>query len=73
MSIENDGSHTHKPHVTPETAGSPWLAELFQRFAPVRQEAIDEGYSEEEINDAIDQAVAAVRLKQDQTEAYGNT
>ena len=31
------------------------------RFAPVRQEGIDQGYTEEEINESIDAAVAAVR------------
>ena len=43
--------------------GSPWLAESYQRFAPIRQEAVEAGYTEEEINNAIDQAVAAVRAK----------
>lgn len=41
--------------------GSSWLRELYDSFAPVRQEAIERGYSEEEIDEAIDQAVAAVR------------
>lgn len=41
--------------------GSPWLKELYEYYAPVRQEAIDKGYTEEEINRAIDQAVAEVR------------
>ena len=49
-----------KPVRPTETAaGSPWLKELYERFAPVRHEA--ESYSEEEINTAIDQAVKAVR------------
>lgn len=43
------------------TAGSPWLADLYARFAPVRQEAAERGLGEAEINDAIDAAVAAVR------------
>jgi AbrB family looped-hinge helix DNA binding protein len=37
------------------------LRELYDYFAPVRQEARDKGYSEEEINDTIDQAVKEVR------------
>ncbi len=37
------------------------LAELYARFAPVRQEAVDAEYTEDEINEAIDQAVAGVR------------
>lgn len=39
--------------------GSPWPAELHDRFAPVRGAA--KAYSEEEINAAIDRAVTAVR------------
>lgn len=41
--------------------GSPWLHELYQLFAPVREEA--EAYTEVEIDDAIDAAVQAVRSK----------
>jgi hypothetical protein len=44
--------------------GSPrsaWLQELYEQFAPVRDEA--RGLSEAEINDAIDDAVKAVRSK----------
>jgi AbrB family looped-hinge helix DNA binding protein len=40
---------------------SGWLKDLYEQFAPVRQEA--EQYSEDEINAAIDAAVAAVRAK----------
>jgi bifunctional DNA-binding transcriptional regulator/antitoxin component of YhaV-PrlF toxin-antitoxin module len=63
MSIEGEELHIRKLHAAPDSAGSPWLAELYERFAPVRREAIDKEYTEEEINDAIDQAVAAVRAK----------
>ena len=38
-----------------------WLQELYERFAPVRDEA--RASSETEINDAIDDAVKAVRSK----------
>jgi AbrB family looped-hinge helix DNA binding protein len=44
--------------------GSAWLRELYEYFAPVRQEAIERGYSEEEINADIDAAVRAVRAQQ---------
>ena len=40
---------------------SGWLQDLYEQFAPVRQEA--EQYSEDEINAAIDAAVTAVRAK----------
>jgi hypothetical protein len=39
--------------------GSPWLRELYDRFAPTRDEA--ESMREEEINTAIDEAIAASR------------
>ncbi len=41
--------------------GSSWLRELYDYFAPVREEALEKGYTEEEINAAIDEAVRAVR------------
>lgn len=39
--------------------GSPWLRELYERFAPVRDEGTK--FSGEEIDTAIDEAVTAVR------------
>lgn len=39
--------------------GSPWLRELYERFAQVRDEATK--FSGEEIDTAIDEAVTAVR------------
>jgi AbrB family looped-hinge helix DNA binding protein len=47
--------------VTHRVAGSPWLKDLYEYFAPVREEAEEKGYSEEEINTAIEAAVKAVR------------
>jgi hypothetical protein len=41
--------------------GSPWLKDLYDYFAPVRQEAEEKGYSDDEINTAIDRALASVR------------
>jgi bifunctional DNA-binding transcriptional regulator/antitoxin component of YhaV-PrlF toxin-antitoxin module len=52
--------------ITPvrvDAAGSPWFRELYDLFAPVRQEAIDKGYTEEEINAWIAEAVAAARAE----------
>ena len=46
-----------------QEAGSPWLKELYDYFAPVRAEIKRKGYTEQEINSAIDSAVAAVRAK----------
>jgi len=61
MTVEGDELRIVKLRTAPETGGSPWLAELYERFAPVREEAIAADYTEEEINAAIDQAVAGVR------------
>jgi bifunctional DNA-binding transcriptional regulator/antitoxin component of YhaV-PrlF toxin-antitoxin module len=47
---------------TVERAGErDWFGALYDLFAPVRQEAIDRGYTDEEINKVIDEAAAEVR------------
>jgi len=43
--------------------GSYWFKELYDSFAPARAEAIEKGYTEEQINEWIDQAVAEVRAR----------
>jgi len=48
--------------VTPREKGAPWARELYQMFAPVR--ASLESYSEEEVNQAIGEAVRGVRGKE---------
>ena len=52
-------------HITPvrltKAAGSPWLKALYEAFAPARHEVRDKGYSEQEVDAAIDQALTAVR------------
>lgn len=45
--------------VAPKAGGSRWARELYEEFAPVRKSL--EGLSEEEINQAIDEAVKDVR------------
>jgi bifunctional DNA-binding transcriptional regulator/antitoxin component of YhaV-PrlF toxin-antitoxin module len=47
--------------VRANEAGSPWFARLYELLGPVRHEAIERGYSEEEVNAWIDEAVRAVR------------
>jgi uncharacterized protein (DUF433 family) len=49
-------SHDH-------SSGTSWLKDLYNYFGPVREEAERKGYSEEEIDSAIDRAVAAVRAE----------
>jgi AbrB family looped-hinge helix DNA binding protein len=61
MTLERDELRLTPVAVREQTQGSPWLRELYDEFAPVRQEAIDKGYTEEEINADIDAAVRARR------------
>jgi AbrB family looped-hinge helix DNA binding protein len=44
--------------------GSPWLRELYEYFAPVREEILRRGISSEEINADIDVAIAEVRAEE---------
>ena len=41
-----------------------WLKELYDLFAPVRQEVLERGDTEEEVNGWIDEALAEVRAGQ---------
>ncbi len=60
-----DGELRVKPVPEEELRqGSPWLRELYDHFAPVRQEAIEEGFTEQQINDWIDEAIAGYRRDQ---------
>lgn len=61
VSLEGDELRIKPVHMPRTAAGSPWLQELYDQFAPVREEA--SGVTEEEVNAAIDRAVAAVRRK----------
>lgn len=56
-------SYAHDAVSQPRSSGSPWLKDLYDYFGPVRKEAERKGYSEDEINAAIDRAVAAVRAE----------
>ncbi|MEO8391713.1 MAG: hypothetical protein ABI700_01855 [Chloroflexota bacterium] len=44
-----------------EGQGSPWAKEFYDQFAPVRQEVIDTGMTEDEVNQIIDEAIEEVR------------
>lgn len=64
LTLDKDQLHMKPVRVTETGQGSAWLKELYDDFAPARQEVLDRGYTEEEVNAAIDEAVAAVRNKQ---------
>jgi AbrB family looped-hinge helix DNA binding protein len=60
----DDGELRIRPvRVSEQPAGSPWLKELYEYFAPVREEIIARGISEEEVNADIDAAIAEVHAK----------
>ncbi|MBA2278153.1 MAG: AbrB/MazE/SpoVT family DNA-binding domain-containing protein [Chloroflexia bacterium] len=63
MTLENGGLRIMPVQVDDEPRGSPWLKEFYDYFAPVRQEAEEKGYTDEEINTWIDEALAAVRAE----------
>ena len=46
------------------TGGSPWLRELYEYFAPVREEILASGISREELFADIDAAIEEVRAEQ---------
>jgi bifunctional DNA-binding transcriptional regulator/antitoxin component of YhaV-PrlF toxin-antitoxin module len=56
-----DGELRMRPVAVREQQGSAWLRELYEYFAPVREEVLRRGISEEELNADIDAAVRAVR------------
>ena len=47
--------------VAPKVKGSPWAKELYELYGPVRESL--KGVPEEEINEAIDEAVKEVRAR----------
>jgi AbrB family looped-hinge helix DNA binding protein len=58
----SDGKLEIEPvKVTPKPAGSAWVKELYREFAPVRKSL--KGHSEEEINQAIDEALEEARAQ----------
>lgn len=66
LSVTDDREIRLKPiRLDEETKGSPWLKDLYEYFAPVREEVAASGMSEDEVNDLIDEAIAAVRRERD--------
>jgi hypothetical protein len=52
-------------HLANDSESSPWFRDLYELFAPVRQEAIDKGYTDEDINNWIDKACQASRAERE--------
>ena len=59
VTLDRDELRITPVRTSPAQPRSAWLQALYEQFAPVRDEA--QALSEAEINDAIDEAVKAVR------------
>lgn len=59
----DDGELRLRPVEVRERRNSARLMELYDHFAPVREEVRDRGISEEELNADIDRAVEAARAQ----------
>jgi AbrB family looped-hinge helix DNA binding protein len=66
MTLKHGELHIVPVKVATAQQGSPWFRELYEYFAPVRQEILDRGISDEEVDADIDAAVAAVRAERRQ-------
>jgi AbrB family looped-hinge helix DNA binding protein len=51
--------------AAPQEQGSPWLKELYDVFAPVRQSFVESGMTEDEINAELDAALREAREERD--------
>jgi AbrB family looped-hinge helix DNA binding protein len=63
ITVNGDKLEVEPVKVASKRKGSPWAKELYELFAPVRESL--EGHSEEEINEAIDEALREVREKKE--------
>ena len=61
VTLTEGALHLKPVRVTERGEGSPLLKELYEYFVPAREEVLEKGYTGEEIDAAIDQAVKAVR------------
>jgi hypothetical protein len=64
MTLSAGALHIRPVRVRTSEEGSPWLQELYDDFAPVRDEAQWSDYTDEEINQWIDDGIAAARQQQ---------
>jgi bifunctional DNA-binding transcriptional regulator/antitoxin component of YhaV-PrlF toxin-antitoxin module len=61
LSLSNGELHIKLITSRESANGSPWLRNLYDDFAPVREEILAREISEEEVHADIDAAVAAAR------------
>lgn len=62
MNVNNGKLEIERVSIS-ETRGSPWLRDLYELFAPLRESLAE--YSEQEINNAIDEAIKEVRAEEE--------
>jgi bifunctional DNA-binding transcriptional regulator/antitoxin component of YhaV-PrlF toxin-antitoxin module len=65
MTLEDGELRIVPVEAEPRGKGSPWVRELYDYFAPVREQIAAAGYTDEEINADIDAAIRAVREERD--------
>jgi AbrB family looped-hinge helix DNA binding protein len=65
VTLDGDELHIRKLAMHKTAGGSAWFKELYEYFAPVREEILARGIREEEVNADIDAAVRAVREQRD--------
>jgi bifunctional DNA-binding transcriptional regulator/antitoxin component of YhaV-PrlF toxin-antitoxin module len=63
VSVIDHGLRVVPVQVEQAVQGSPWLKELYDYFAPVRDEIRAQGMSEEDVNADIESAIRAVRAE----------
>ena len=61
VSLSEGELHLRPVHLTEGGQGSPFLKELYEYFAPAREEVQQKGLTGEEIDTAVQQALNAVR------------
>jgi AbrB family looped-hinge helix DNA binding protein len=61
VSLSEGELHLKPVRVTEAGEGSPFLKELYEYFAPAREEVKEKGLTGEEIDTAVEQAAEAVR------------
>jgi bifunctional DNA-binding transcriptional regulator/antitoxin component of YhaV-PrlF toxin-antitoxin module len=61
LRLVDDEIRLKRAEVASETLPQPWLQELYEYFRPFREEAEASGLTDDEINEAIDEAFRSVR------------
>jgi bifunctional DNA-binding transcriptional regulator/antitoxin component of YhaV-PrlF toxin-antitoxin module len=61
LTVENGELRIRAVQEIPADQVPAWVKKAYDALAPLREEVIEAGYTEEEINGTIDEAIAAVR------------